>query len=102
MRHPVDLPPLSELVKRQREFFLSDATRPIAWRRSMLATLEAAVREYEGRLFAALKEDLGKSAEESFGTEVGLVYGELKLAKKGLSGWMKSRSVSNPLVLFPG
>jgi len=102
MRKPADHPSIAEIVKRQREFFLTDATRPIAWRRSMLASLEDGVREYEDRLFAALKEDLGKSAEESFGTELGLVLGELKLIRKNLSGWMKSKRVKNALVLFPG
>jgi len=102
MFQPIDRPDLAELVQRQRAFFLTDATRPKAWRMTQLTRLEGALRDYEGRFLEALKEDLGKSPEEAFGTELGLVLGEVKLARKKLAEWMKPRKLPTPKMLFPG
>ena len=102
MRQPLPSPSFVELVQRQRHFFLSDATRPLAWRLAQLATLEKALRAFETRLLEALRQDLGKSLEEGYGTELGLVHGELKHARKNLARWMKPQGAGTPLVLMPG
>jgi aldehyde dehydrogenase (NAD+) len=102
MRQPLPSSDLAALVQRQRDFFLSDATRPLAWRLAQLATLEKALRAFEDRLLEALHQDLGKSREEGYGTELGLVHGELKHVQKHLARWMKPQRSGTPLVLFPG
>ncbi|MEP6627984.1 MAG: aldehyde dehydrogenase family protein, partial [Ginsengibacter sp.] len=49
----------------------------------------------------ALFADLGKSKEESWATETGLLLGEIKYAVKHLRRWMKPKRVSTGLVTFP-
>ena len=61
---------LAALVQRQRAFFQSGATRPLAFRRAALQKLAAALETHEAALLAALKADLGKSPYQSLGSEL--------------------------------
>ncbi|NVJ25018.1 aldehyde dehydrogenase family protein [Myxococcus sp. AM011] len=89
------------LVEKQRAYFESRVTLPLEWRRAQLETLGHAVRKYEAEIFAALKSDLNKSAEEAYLTEVGSIYGEIKNALKHVKSWMKPRKTPAPIVIQP-
>jgi aldehyde dehydrogenase (NAD+) len=89
------------LVARQRAFFASGATRPAAFRREALRRLLRALETREEAFFAALTQDLRKPRFEAFASEIGFVYGELKLALAHLSRWMSPRRRPTPLALLP-
>ncbi|WP_440132936.1 aldehyde dehydrogenase [Chitinophaga sancti] len=85
----------------QQAFFVSGATLPYAYRRKQLKLLKKAVKRYERRIMAALHADLHKPPMEAFGSEVGLVYGEIKYCLHNLKRWMRPEPVSSPFMLYP-
>ena len=66
-----------DLLEAQRAYFRTGATLPVSFRVEMLKKLRAAVAAHEADIARALKEDLGKSASESYLCEVGMVLSEL-------------------------
>ena len=92
---------IKELLARQRTFFRSGVTLDVNWRIRQLKKLLAAVNEYEPRIAAALKEDLGKSDFEGFMCEIGLVRTELRHMIRHAKAYGRDRTVSTPLTQFP-
>ncbi len=95
----VDIP---GVVAHLRSSFDCYRTRDIAWRREQLRRLKRMVLEREADIFAALKEDLGKSTFESWVTETGFVISNIDYAIKRLRAWMKPEKVTTPLINQPG
>jgi len=93
---------LSQLTARQRAFFESGATRPLAFREKALRDLRAAVLAREDDIAAALLADLHKHPSESYMCETGLVLDEIGYHLKHLSRWMRPQRVRTPLAQFPG
>jgi aldehyde dehydrogenase (NAD+) len=89
----------SKLEKRIRHNKMSETQ--VNFRLTQLSILEKAVIENETKIMSALKKDLGKSAYESFMTEVGFVTDEIRLVKKHLKAWSKPCRVRTPLKLLP-
>ncbi len=91
----------SEILEKQRSFFQSGATLPLAFRLEMLTRLQEAIRATEKEILDALTADLGKSAYEGFMCEVGLSLSEISYMKKHLKSFMKKQRVATPLAQFP-
>ena len=91
----MDIP---KLIAAQRAYFETGATHDIAVRRRALQALQASVRRHEEVLCSALRADLGKSAVESYMTEIGIVAGEIRFALRNLKRWMRHNSIY--LLLF--
>ncbi len=89
------------LVARQREFFLTHATRDIAFRRRALQDLQAALVEWEDRICEALQQDLGKCATETYMSEIGMVRAGLRETLRHLRRWSRPKRVAAPLAQFP-
>lgn len=85
----------------QQEFFATRATYDIKFRKAMLKKLYAALIKWEKPLCEALYQDLHKSYEEAFLTEISIVLGEIKKHIKHVNSWSKKRYVKTPLKLFP-
>lgn len=85
----------------QQEFFATRATYDIKFRKAMLKKLYAALIKWGKPLCEALYQDLHKSYEEAFLTEISIVLGEIKKHIKHVSSWSKKRYVKTPLKLFP-
>ncbi len=92
---------IEDLVRRQRTFFASGVTRDIDWRKRQLKALRAGLQRWEKALCDALWEDLHKSREEAFITEIGLVYGEIGDALKHVGRWARKRRVRTPVSGMP-
>ena len=92
---------IEELVLRQRAFFATGTTRSVAWRRRQLKNFKAGLSKWEKRLCDALWEDLHKSYEEAFVTEIGLVYGEIGEAIRKVGRWARRRRKATPLTVLP-
>jgi len=91
----------TDTVRRVRAGFASGVTRPLAFRREQLGKLLAAQDRYEGDLLAALQADLGKSAQQSLATELGLVRAELRQAGRRLSHWAAPVPRRTPWLVAP-
>lgn len=84
-----------------RQFFDSGATRPYEWRRRQLLSLRQMILDHEEEIYAALHKDLGKSPEEAYGSELGLVLSEISYTLQHLRHWMRPRRVGTNLVNWP-
>ena len=71
-------------------------------RKQLLTKLKAVIQKREPAITKALKDDLGKSAFESYITEVGLIVEEISHTLKHLDSWGKPKRVSTPITMFPG
>ncbi len=89
------------LIQKQKAFFNTGQTRDINFRIENLKKLYQAISDFEDEIESALFDDLGKSKEESFATEVGIVLSDLSYIIKNLKKWAKPKKVKTPLVLFP-
>lgn len=92
---------VTNLLRTQREFFLSGATRGESWRRQQLAALGHAIETNESRLLDALRADLGRSAFQAHATELGCLRNELATATRGLRRWMRPRRTGTPWLAAP-
>jgi aldehyde dehydrogenase (NAD+) len=82
-------------------YYRSGVTRPVAFRKQQLKKLQHALRKYESAIAEALFKDLGKSPEEAYGSETGLVHAEITTALKNLHKWVEPEDAATNLVNFP-
>ena len=91
---------ISQIVKNQREFFKTGKTLPVAYRIAALKKLKETLEEYEDRLAEAMMKDLGKSAQEAYMCETGLVMSEISHMLKHVRKYAKNKKVLTPLAQF--
>lgn len=84
-----------------RQFFESGATRTYEFRKIQLTKLKTAIVNHEQSLYKALNDDLKKSPEESWVTEIGFVLAEVSNALRNLKRWMQPERVATNLVNLP-
>ncbi|MDR0514018.1 MAG: aldehyde dehydrogenase [Coriobacteriaceae bacterium] len=87
-------------IARMRSFHQSGTTLPLAYRRQALVRMREYLRAHEAEVLEALRQDLGKAPFEAYGTELGIVYDEIRLCLAKLGSWARPRRVSTPLVHF--
>lgn len=92
---------IQNIAKEQKAFFKSGATLDIEFRKSMLRKLMNAMDKWEEALTKALWQDLHKSYEEAYLTEISIVKGEIRNHLKNVSGWASRKRRFSPLKLFP-
>jgi len=91
----------AQLIRHQRAYFHTGATRPPGYRRTQLHKLHDALVTHEPALFAALHADLGKSAYEAYTSELGLLLSEIRHALRCLPAWMRPQGRRTPLLAWP-
>lgn len=91
---------LDELLQKQKDYFRTGETGEIEFRISKLKRLKKAIKIYEQKVLDALRSDLGKPEQESFFSEVGVIYGSLDLFIKNLTKWTKTKRVNTPIVQY--
>ncbi len=91
---------IESIVSSQRNFFDTNTTKDLSFRRESLEKLLEAILENKNSIYNALKADLGKSEQESYMTEVGLVISALKNAISHLHKWAKPIRHKTPLTHF--
>lgn len=84
----------------QRMFFNENQTKSVGFRITQLKNLKEVILKNETKICDALYQDLQKSREEAYLTEIGIVLSEINYHIKNLNSW-KSKRVSSPLALFP-
>ncbi|AFG38576.1 aldehyde dehydrogenase [Spirochaeta africana] len=90
------------LRSRQREYYTSGATRSITFRRRMLKRLLEGIKQEEQAFIQALQLDLGKSAFEAYANEMGIVYREIRHARRHVARWARRTSLLPDFYLLPG
>ncbi|WP_047979977.1 aldehyde dehydrogenase [Ornithinibacillus contaminans] len=88
---------ITELVEAQRNYFRTGTTRDYQFRVEQLRKLRRMLETYETEIYLALKQDLNKSTFETFTTELGFIYNEIKHTERHLKDWMRDQSVDAPI-----
>jgi aldehyde dehydrogenase (NAD+) len=89
------------MLHQQRQYFNSGATRTYAFRKAQLQKLRTTLLQYEQDINATLYQDLKKSPEETWVTEIGFVLAEINHTLKHLKKWMKRQRVPTNLLNLP-
>ncbi|MEJ7495367.1 aldehyde dehydrogenase [Staphylococcus pasteuri] len=92
---------IEQLFNNSKQYFSTHQTKDIKFRKHQLKMLSKSIKHYENDLLEALHTDLGKSNVEAYATEIGILLKSIKLARKELKNWSKTKQVDTPLYLFP-
>lgn len=90
-----------ELINRQKAFFRNGKTLSVSFRKRCLMDLRRAVIEMEPEINAALAEDLGKPATESYMCETGMTLAALSHAIRNIRKYTRKKRAATPLAQFP-
>lgn len=93
---------VARILKRQDNFYQSQATRSYAFRMKQLERLKMAIMHNEDKVLDALKRDLGKHESEAMLMEIGIVYQTIKQMIKKLKKWTQPKRVNTPIFMWPG
>lgn len=92
---------LTTLIKAQRAFFESGATRAYSFRIEQLKKIKWLLEKHEDDIVSALQQDLHKPKTETLLTEILMVTKEIDFICKHLHKWMRPLKVGTPLRLWP-
>jgi aldehyde dehydrogenase (NAD+) len=92
---------LSTLLSAARKYFNSGATRGYAFRKMQLQKLKQALLAQEAAINQALYDDLKKSPEEVYASELGILLAEINLTIKNLRRWMQPTRTGTDLINLP-
>ncbi len=91
----------AQLLKRQRTYFKSGATKSIEFRIHQLKTLKKLLTEHEEEFNKAVYADFRKPELETYATELGIIHNEISYTLKKLKKWARPQRVSQVVVNFP-
>ena len=91
---------LDAIFAAQKRFFHSEATLDPAFRRQQLKALLRAIETHEQDLADALWQDLHKSFEEAYLTEISLVKAEIRSAMRHVVRWARRERKPTPVTIF--
>lgn len=89
------------IIKSQRDFFATNQTKEISFRREQLRKLKGSILKHKSRIEEALWLDLHKSPEESYLTEISFIISEIDNHLKHLRKWAKPKMVHTPIYMQP-
>ncbi|NDV14881.1 aldehyde dehydrogenase family protein [Muricauda sp. TY007] len=92
---------VKHLVAAQNEFFATQKTKEVSYRKYHLKKLRQEILDQEDAICNALYADFKKPKFESLATETQLVLAELKHAIKNVRSWSEPQSVGASLSNFP-
>lgn len=84
-----------------RSFYREGKTRELQYRKEALLRMQHFLSKEEPSALEAIGRDLGKSAQESYLTELALLHKELRMHIRKLKAWSSPRRVRTPLFLWP-
>jgi aldehyde dehydrogenase (NAD+) len=93
---------MQELIQSQRDFFNTNATKSIKFRKQQLQKLEDAIKMNEQLIYDAIYKDFKKSEFDTFTTEIALIFSDIKEAKKKVARWAKTKRKRTNIINLPG
>lgn len=88
-------------LQKMRENVFSDGMASLSVRKDRLLRLRKALLNHEQALYTALHQDLRKSREEVWASEIGMVIAELNEAIGSLKKWMAPKRVGTNFLNWP-
>ena len=92
---------LKDVVQAQREFFSTNKTKSVEFRKQQLLKLKQVILKYEPQIYQALQKDLNKSEYETYLTEISIVMNEIKCTIKHLDKWCRPHHKKTSLAVMP-
>ena len=92
---------ISTTRQKQKAYFQSGATLALPLRKQMLRKLASAIHQYEKVLADALWQDLHKSYEEAYLTELSIIYGEIRNHLRHMRRWARPERKCSPIAIMP-
>ena len=92
---------IDSILVRQNEYFKSGATLDPKWRKARLQQFLKAMDKWEKPLADALWEDLHKSYNEAYITEIGLVKSEIAKAAREVCRWARRKKRPTSIGCMP-
>ena len=92
---------LKSIIKNQRNFFNTNATKSVEYRLRMLQRLKKIISDNEDKILSVLYKDLSKSKSEAYMTEIAMVYAELDEALKNVRSWSRPQRARGTIGTFP-
>lgn len=93
---------IKELIQKQKDYFNLGNTLVYKTRKKYLTQFKNAIKEFEPKLYQAIYKDLGKSKDETYMCEIGIVLSDLSYQLKHLKKNMKRKHAKTPLSQFKG
>ena len=91
--------PVTDIIRKQRDFFATGKTKDVKWRLEQLKRLKQAVVDDQEAIIKAVQADLGRPEFEAY-FEIAAI-GEINYAIKHLKSWVKPKKVAVGLEQFP-
>lgn len=88
---------ISDIIKKQRRFFISHKTKKISFRIEQLKNLKKILKINEETLFEAIYKDFGKSKFDTVATELGIIYSDIDYYIKNINTLSQPTSVTTNL-----
>lgn len=85
----------------QKQFFATGATLSVDYRKARLEAFARGMKKWEQPLYDALWTDLHKSHEEAFLTEISIVLGEIRTARKKVVSWARREMCMPKMAVLP-
>lgn len=92
---------IQQLIASQQSFFNLNRTKNVDFRIEQLKKIRTILKDNEQLLYDAIYKDFGKSEFETYVTELGLVFHEIKNNIRHLKKWSKKQCVRTGMANFP-
>ena len=89
---------IEEILQSQRDFFKTQQTKSLAFRKMYIEKLRNLIISNENMLYEAIYKDFGKSKFDTFTTEISFILNDIDYYLKNLKSLAKPQKVSTNLV----
>ncbi|PTT22252.1 aldehyde dehydrogenase [Chryseobacterium sp. HMWF028] len=89
---------IESILLKQRDFFATQQTKSLAFRKMYLEKLKNLIISNENMLYEAINKDFGKSKFDTFTTELSFILNDINYYIKNLKSLSKPKKVSTNLV----
>lgn len=86
-----------ELQQKQKDFFSTNTTKDITFRKEMLKKIKTVLEQNTEKMYEAIADDFGKSAFETYTTEISFIIKEIDFFLKNLTALAKPKKVRTNL-----
>lgn len=101
IEEPTEASQIQAIIDDMAAYYKTGITLNAPFRIRQLGALYAWIWDHLDDVLVALHEDLGKSPQEGYETEVGLVLDEIRLMQRNLARWSAPKRARTPLMHFP-
>ncbi len=92
---------IEQAITDLQKYYNDNSTLSYSFRLEMLRKLSSALYTWEKPLLKALYDDLGKSSEEAYMSELAIIKHEITYMIKHLKRFMKIKKVKTPIMHYP-